>query len=45
LELPDFLFDAVLHQQAVSNYVARLAYAMRAVNRLHLDRRVPPRME
>src|SRR5207249_3237447 len=45
LELADFLFDAVFHQETISHDLAGLADAMGAVDGLHFHRRVPPRVE
>src|SRR5215467_7036444 len=45
LEREDFLFDGVAGDDAVSEDLPGLADAVRAVNRLRLDRRVPPGVE
>jgi hypothetical protein len=45
LELEHFLFDGVLGNQPIGEHLARLADAMRAIDRLRFDRRVPPRIE
>src|SRR5262249_480750 len=45
LEREDFFFDCVAGDDAVSEDLSRLAEAVRAVNRLCLDRWVPPRVK
>src|SRR5437764_3625126 len=45
LELADFLFDAVFHQETISHDLADLADPMGAVDGLHFHRRVPPWVE
>ena len=44
LELPDFLLDALFHQQAVGDDVAGLADAVGAVDGLVFDGGIPPRI-
>jgi hypothetical protein len=45
LNLADFFLDAVLHEKAARDDFAGLADAVDAINGLHLDGRVPPRVE
>ena len=45
LQLEHLLLDRVARDQPVGEHAARLADAVRAVDRLRLDRRVPPRVE
>src|SRR5437762_3173386 len=44
LQVPDFLLDGAGRDQAVSGYIAGLADAVRTVDCLRLDGRVPPRI-
>ena len=45
VQIENTLLDAILHHKAVDRHRAILADAVRAVGRLVLDSRVPPRIE
>ena len=45
LQLGDLLLDGVPRDQPIGEHVARLADPVRAIDRLRLDRGVPPRIE